>query len=34
MRRLILTGVEYRYKDEQIYNKKLKEFEKIIQKAA
>ena len=34
MRRMILTGVEYRYKDEQIYDKKLKEFEKIIHKAA
>ena len=34
MRRMILTGAEYRYKDEQIYNKKLKEFEKIIHKAA
>lgn len=34
MRRMILTGEVYRGKDEKIYNKKLKEFEKFMQKAA
>lgn len=34
MRRMILTGELYRGKEDEIYNKKLKEFEKIIQKAA
>ncbi len=34
MRRMILTGEEYRWKDEDNYQKKMKEFEKIVRKAA
>ena len=34
MRRMILTGEVYRGGDEKIYQKKLKEVDKIIQKAA
>lgn len=34
MRRMLLTGEEYRGKDEINFQKKLKEFEKIIQRAA
>lgn len=34
MRRMILSGEVYRDKDEKTYNKKLKEFEKFMQKAA
>jgi transposase len=34
MRRMLLTGKEYRGKDESTFQKKLKDFEKIIQNAA
>jgi transposase len=34
MRRMLLTGEEYRGKDEGNFQKKLKDFEKIIQNAA
>jgi len=34
MRRMILTGEEYRWKDEDNYQKKIKEFEKVIREAA
>lgn len=34
MRRMILTGEEYRWKDEDNYQNKIKEFEKVIRDAA
>lgn len=34
MRRMILSGEEYRGKDEKNYQKKIKEFENIISKVA
>ena len=34
MRRMILTGKEYRWKDEENYQRKIKDFEKIIHQAA
>lgn len=34
MRRLLLTGEVFRGKDENVYNKKMKEFEKFMHKAA
>lgn len=34
MRSMILTGEEYRWKDEENYQRKIREYEKIIQEAA